>query len=89
MDERTTVEKLAWKRLGPPLYYCAECLRAVRVIAEKGDVTIEKPCGHTDAQVIAPRKATLSGKGFAGLTLAQKAKVKAEQMGANLTGRCV
>ena len=89
MDSRTKLEKLAWDTIGPPLYYCSECLKAVRVTAENGDVTIDKPCGHVDAQVIAPRKATMSGRGFAGLSFGQKVKVKAEQMSASITGRCV
>ena len=89
MDSRTRLEKWLWKYIGEPLYYCEECMKAVKVTDTEGVVTIEKPCGHTDSMVIAPRKAICSGKGFAGLSLSDKAKVKSQQLGATLTGRCV
>lgn len=89
MDNRTELEKLLWKVIGEPLYYCKECKKAVIVKAINEQVIIEKPCGHTDSEVIAPRKSILSGKGYAGLSLANKIKVNYQQIASNITGRNV
>ncbi len=89
LDERTHLEKLLWNTIGEPLYYCSECLRVVRVNSENDNVIIKRVCDHHEAQVIAPRKSVLSGKGFAGLTLKNKIKSKAQQIGAKITGRNV
>lgn len=89
MDGRTELEKLLWKVIGEPLYYCEECKKAVIVKTINEEVIIEKPCGHTDAKVIAPRKSILSGKGYAGLSLANKIKVKYQQTASSITGRNV
>ena len=89
MDARTPLEKLLWNLLGAPLYYCEDCLKHVNVKVIGDDVAIKRFCAHTDARIIAPRKATVTGKGFAGLTPLQKLKVKLQQSGAALTGRNV
>jgi hypothetical protein len=73
-----------------PLYYCSECLRAVKVITLEGhEPRVERPC-TTDcntAQIIAPRKAIAAGKG--GLNMQDKAKMTYLSIAAALTGRCV
>lgn len=89
MDSRTQIEKLLWRTIGEPLYYCKECLKYVKVISKDGEVTIKRFCEHHDAEVIAPRKSTLSGRGYAGLSLGNKAKVTLQQIGAKITGRNV
>jgi hypothetical protein len=87
MDARTPIEKKLWTLLGPPLYYCAECLLAVKVRVNTGqEPTIERKC-HCTAQIIAPRKAMAAGEG--GLNIVQKIRVTTAQMMAALTGRCV
>lgn len=89
MDARSSLEKWLWEYIGEPLYYCEECKKHVDVKVDGDDVKIKRHCEHHDARIIAPRKATVSGKGFAGLSVIQKAKVKLEQGAATLTGRCV
>lgn len=89
MDNRTHLEKLLWKAIGEPLYYCEECLKYVSVKEVDGKVVIKKFCGHENARVIAPRKSTLSGKGYAGLSAGNKAKVRFQQVAAKITGRNV
>jgi hypothetical protein len=87
MDQRSDLEKALWDRIGPPLYYCADCLRAVKVTPVKGaEPVIERPC-DCNAQIIAPRKAIVAGKG--GMNVRTRAKVKVSQLAAALTGRCV
>ena len=83
-DERTPGEKRAWELLGPPLYYCSECLRKVD-IKERGIVS--RRCDHHTAQIIAPRRSILAGKG--GLSFTNKVRMAGFQLGAALTGRCV
>jgi hypothetical protein len=34
MDQRTSLERALWDQIGPPLYYCSDCLRAVKVRIE-------------------------------------------------------
>jgi len=89
MDGRTPIEKLLWKTIGEPLYYCEECLKYVKVTDKDGVVTIKRFCEHENARIIAPRKSTLSGKGYAGLSVGNKAKVTLQQLGAKITGRNV
>lgn len=84
-DARTRVEKWLWQHLGPPLYYCADCLRGVKVVETEGEPRIERKCSCT-GQVIAPRKAVAVGKG--GMTRATRARVAWDQMKASATGRC-
>lgn len=85
-DERTAMEKRAWDLVGPPLYYCSECLRMVKVTTIDGEHTIERKCDHT-AEIIAPRRSILAGEG--GLSLANKARMTWYQLASWLTGRTV
>ena len=89
MDQRTPAERLLWDKVGPPLYYCADCLRAVSVTpVTGGEPIVKRPCGpDCQAQIIAPRKAIAAGEG--GLNLADRVKVGYWQIAAALTGRCV
>ncbi len=88
MDQRTTVEKALWDKVGPPLYYCADCLRAVSVTTVEGaEPIIKRPCGgDCQASIIAPRKAIAVGKG--GMSLKNKATLSWWKLKALLTGRC-
>lgn len=86
-DQRTALERKAWDLIGPPLYYCAECLRGVKVTpVDGGEPNVERRC-DCNAQIIAPRRAVCVGKG--GMSLPTRAKVAAMQLGAAITGRCV
>jgi len=86
-DERTRIEKALWKQLGPPLYYCAECLRGVKVTPVEGEEPIvQRKCVHT-GQIIAPRRAICVGQG--GMSLATRIKVAAMQAASSITGRTV
>ena len=87
MDHRTAIEKFMWQKFGPPLYYCADCLRAVDVTPVAGaEPTIARKCDHT-GQIIAPRRAVCVGQG--GMSLPTRIKIAAMQTAAGLTGRCV
>ena len=87
MDERNAIERLAWKMLGPPLYYCEECLRAVKVTVHEGqEPRIERKCDHV-GKIIAPRRSILAGKG--GLSLPNKVKMAYYTAAAKATGRNV
>jgi hypothetical protein len=87
MDARTSGEKFLWEKLGPPLYYCVDCMRSVKVTAIEGqEPKIERKCDHT-GQIIAPRKAIACGEG--GINMVDKAKRGVSQLAAALTGRCV
>lgn len=87
MDARSNTEKLLWEKLGPPLYYCAECLLEVSVSpVDGGEPIVKRKCEHT-GQIIAPRRSILAGKG--GLNLPNKIKQAGYQMAAAITGRCV
>jgi hypothetical protein len=89
MDQRSDTERVLWEKLGPPLYYCAACLRAVKVTpVENAEPIIERPCVDCkDAGIIAPRKAIAAGEG--GLNWTDRVKVKYAQIAAAVTGRCV
>lgn len=89
MDLRSDMERALWERVGPPLYYCSECLRAVKVTPiENAEALIERPCVECkDAGINAPRKAIVAGEG--GLNWTDSVKVKYWQIAAALTGRCV
>jgi hypothetical protein len=81
------MERFLWEKIGPPLYYCSDCLRAVKVTpVADGEPIIERPC-ECNAQIIAPRKAIVAGEG--GLNWKDRTKVKYWQVAASLTGRCV
>lgn len=85
-DARTPIEKFLWEKVGPPLYYCADCLRAVKVLALPGqEPKITRLCACT-GQVIAPRKAVAAGEG--GVSLAARVRSKWDQAKAVATGRC-
>lgn len=85
-DARTPTERLLWEKIGPPLYYCAECLLAVKVTAIEGqEPKVERRCAHT-GQIIAPRKAVIVGKG--GMNLPTRARVAWDHAKAAVTGRC-
>jgi hypothetical protein len=88
-DQRTPMQKRIDELVGPPLYYCGECLRGVKVKAvEGGEPEITRPCGPECGEaIIAPRRAIVTGRG--GMSLSTKAKVVAMQAAASLTGRCV
>ena len=87
MDARTPLEKKLWAVIGPPLYYCAECMRVVKVKPVPGaEPIVERKCQCT-GQIIAPRKALAVGEG--GINLVQKIRVATSQIMAALTGRCV
>lgn len=89
MDQRTGLEKALWARIGPPLYYCADCLRGVRVHHVPGaEPLVKRPCGpECGAGIVAPRRAICVGKG--GASMPTKVKTAALQLAAGLTGRCV
>lgn len=87
-DRRTATERLLWERLGPPLYYCERCMLRVDVDAQAGkEPTIIRRCEHSDAPIIAPRKAIAAGAG--GLTTRNKLRLTIWQLMATLTGRTV
>lgn len=77
--------------LGEPLYYCAECKRRARVTpVEGGDPIIQRFCEHHDAQIIAPRKAILTGDGtIKSLPPLERAAWNARSWLSNVTGRNV
>ena len=86
MDKRSAFERLAWDKIGPPLYYCKDCLRTVKVAGDPPVVT--RPCGpECSAEVIAPRKAICVGKG--GASFKTKARVALMQAASAITGRTV
>lgn len=88
-DERSAFQKRLDERIGPPLYYCADCLRAVKVTPVAGsEPRIERPCGpECTAQIIAPRRAICVGKG--GASMSTKAKIGWMKLASLLTGRTV
>lgn len=89
MDKRTPIERRLDEMVGPPLYYCADCLRAVSVTPVEGDEPIiERPCNEEcGPQIMAPRKAIVAGKG--GLSFPDKTRMAVAQILAAVTGRCV
>ena len=90
-DARTPLQRLLWEKIGPPLYYCSDCLRGVKVEThEFQEPTVTRPCGKDCGhQIIAPRKAVVSGKGGADLPLTTRAAIKAGQIASSITGRSV
>lgn len=84
-DARSIVEKRLWDILGPPLYYCEDCLRTVYV-TEGAEPIVKRSCDHTGG-IIAPRKSILAGEG--GLSLTDKARMTYWKLAARMTGRCV
>lgn len=86
MDNRTYFEKLLWDKVGEPLYYCSNCLKYVKVKESNGVVEIKRFC-DCNAQIFAPRKSILSGKGYAGLNNMEKIRSKWSQIMSRITGR--
>lgn len=86
-DARTSFEKTLWALIGPPLYYCATCLKAVQVKAVTGGEPVVKWDCECKGQIIAPRKAIVAGEG--GLNFTDNMKEKTSQLFSALTGRCV
>jgi hypothetical protein len=87
-DQRTKYEKMMWDKVGPPLYYCSDCMKAVEVTpVVGGEPIVKRPCnqdcGH---QIIAPRKAIATGKG--GASMQTKITLSWWKLKALLTGRC-
>jgi len=89
MDQRSTLEKRLDTLIGPPLYYCADCLRAVKVTPiEDIGYSIKRPCDEQCShEIIAPRKSILAGEG--GLNFKDRVTQSWRQLAAKLTGRCV
>lgn len=86
MDARTPIERFLWDKIGPPLYYCAECLRAVKVTPVEGaEPKVERKCDHR-GEIIAPRKAVAVGEG--GMNMPARARLAWDQAKAAVTGRC-
>lgn len=86
-DGRSDIEKRLWELIGPPLYYCAACRRAVKVTPVEGaEPVVERPCEGCNGQIIAPRKAVCAGKG--GMSLPTRLRVAYDQAKAAITGRC-
>lgn len=88
-DRRSPLQKRLDEVIGPPLYYCSDCLCAVKVVPREGhEPHITRACGEDCGhQIIAPRKAIAVGQG--GMSPLTRLKVKASQIGAALTGRSV
>lgn len=88
-DQRSTLERRLDEVIGPPLYYCSECLRAVKVTPRAGEEPlIKRPCGEDcGQQVYAPRKSILVGEG--GMNVKDRATMTYRQIAAAITGRCV
>lgn len=88
-DQRTKLEKLLWDKVGPPLYYCADCLRQVSVFPIEGkEPTIVRPCNtECSKQIIAPRRAIVVGEG--GMNVKDELITLYRQIAAFITGRCV
>jgi hypothetical protein len=84
-DDRTPGEKLAWRMLGAPLYYCEDCLRKVEVAGSPP--VIKRACDHAQSRVIAPRRAIVAGEG--GLSPVNKIKMAFYTAAAAVTGRNV
>jgi hypothetical protein len=86
-DQRSEFQKLLWEKIGPPLYYCEDCLRGVKVTPVlNGEPVIKRPCGkECGAAIIAPRTAVCVGKG--GASIGTRAKIGWNQIKAAVTGR--
>lgn len=88
MDKRSAAQRLLWEKIGPPLYYCADCLLAVKVTPVAGqEPVIERPCQGCDCQIIAPRTSILAGEG--GLSPTDRMRQLYRMIAAVLTRRTV
>jgi len=86
-DQRNELQRWLWTEIGPPLYYCSDCMLAVKVTSVPGgEPLIQRPCnaacGH---QIIAPRSAICVGKG--GASLRTKLQILWAKAKAAVTGR--
>lgn len=79
-DRRSRGEKYAWEKLGPPLYYCQECMLKVKIV----DGVPMRKCEH-DGPIIAPRRAIVAGVG--GLSATNKAKQAFDKAYSAVLGR--
>ncbi|RTL09113.1 MAG: hypothetical protein EKK62_04020 [Acidimicrobiia bacterium] len=88
-DQRSALERRLDDVLGPPLYYCSDCLRACKVRQREGrEPEVARACGQDCGhQIIAPRKSILAGEG--GLNIGDRVTVQWWQLAAKITGRCV
>ncbi len=86
-DARSLLQKRLWSILGPPLYYCADCLLAVKVTPVEGAEPIVKRKCDCTGQIIAPRRAVCVGKG--GASVSTRTRIAAMQAAASITGRSV
>lgn len=88
-DQRSAFERRLDEVLGPPLYYCGECMRGCKVEPREGqEPKITRACGQDCGhQIIAPRKSILAGEG--GLNFKDRVTVQWWQLAAKVTGRCV
>lgn len=88
-DQRSDLERRLDALIGPPLYYCAACLRAVKVEPRvDAEPLVTRPCGPDCGEgIIAPRKAIAAGEG--GLNWQDRTRVTWWKVAAALTGRCV
>lgn len=86
-DQRSQLQIWLWERLGPPLYYCEECKRGVKVATVPGyEPKIKRPCGQDCGhQIIAPRKAICVGEG--GVSIGTRAAIAWNKAKAAVTGR--
>lgn len=86
-DQRSALQKWLWENIGPPLYYCGDCLCAVKVKHVPGaEPEITRPCGKDcGIQIYAPRSAVCVGKG--GASVSTKLKIGWAQVKAAVTGR--
>lgn len=86
-DQRSPLQRWLWDNVGPPLYYCGDCLRGVKVTVVPGaEPVVKRPCGSDCGhQIYAPRTAVCVGKG--GASVSTKAQILWNQIKASLTGR--
>ena len=87
-DKRSVLDWVLWDHIGPPLYYCEDCMLAVKVTPVEGaEPVLERPCTECKSQIIAPRSAIMPGEG--GLNRVDRVRQGYRQLAAALTGRCV
>ena len=86
-DKRNFLQKWLWDKLGPPLYYCEECLLGVSVtVVPDKEPVIKRGYGcECTGRIIAPRKVICVGKG--GVSATTKLRIMINKLKADLTGR--
>lgn len=86
-DRRSAAERLMWERIGPPLYYCADCMLEVKVYPKEGEPpVVQRRCEHT-GQIMAPRRAIVSGTGK--LNTRNSLRMLISRIAASMLGRTV